>query len=226
MTDSERQILQQRIARMGRAPESRGGVGRLLAWCLGLALCIVLAGALLLEAPGPVMTGVLGGVICLAGVLLLYGAFVLARSQIDQRRLRKYVETQVLPNTQAALTCRRVFVKRIRASSVIVIRAFEDEGDGYIFDVGQGRVLFLKGQEYHPASAGMNWPNAEFEIVRSLDRDVLVGIFCYGTKLEPVSTIDGRLYREEVIWEDREELAEATTSEFVARVTDADHDIL
>src|SRR3954465_9190104 len=65
-----------------------------------------------------------------------------------------------------ALEDGRVTVKRVSAVAVIEIEPLEDEGTGYVFDLGDGRVLFLKGQEYVPTEDGYDpWPNTDFELV-------------------------------------------------------------
>ncbi|HEV7591346.1 MAG TPA: hypothetical protein VGO40_24750, partial [Longimicrobium sp.] len=93
------------------------------------------------------------------GVLMLgyrFAAEARKKARGDARgdaQNREFIDAHQSRNSAAltrALEDGRVTVKRVSAVAVIEIEPLEDEGTGYVFDLGDGRVLFLKGQEYVP----------------------------------------------------------------------------
>ena len=100
------------------------------------------------------------------------------------------------------------------AKAVIELEEFVDEGGGYIFDIGDGQVLFLKGQQYFPVNDEMPWPNTSFEIVRTNPGNRWVGIFCYGGELPPIRTIETSECNEDVVWAEHEEIADGDLESF------------
>ena len=77
-------------------------------------------------------------------------------------------------------------VCRVRSDSVVVVQEDEDEGSAYIFDLGDGSSLYLRGQEYFPDLESSPWPAGQFEIVRTKVDRLLVGVFAGS---EPVADI-------------------------------------
>jgi len=110
------------------------------------------------------------------------------------------------PLIEATLRSGTVVSKRVVATSVIEIAEYEDEGAGYIFGVGDDQSLFLKGQWVYPANDNMPWPCSEFEIVHSTDRRLRIGIFCSGTKLTPVRTVETAECNDDIVWAEKEEV--------------------
>lgn len=67
---------------------------------------------------------------------------------------------------RAALEHDRAEVYDIEARGYADFEEFEDEGACYAFDVGDGRLVFLAGQQFYPAA---RFPSLDFSLVRLLD---------------------------------------------------------
>ena len=79
-----------------------------------------------------------------------------------------------------------VQVTEITASKVAVLAEHEDEGDLFVFDVEDGRLFWLHGQCVGPTMGRRAWPNDHFEIIRSLDGTVELGMKGLGKKIETI----------------------------------------
>lgn len=113
----------------------------------------------------------------------------------------------------------RVAVKRVRAVAVVELEPIEDEGPGYLFDLGDGRVLFLKGEDYHPLDdEGPSWPNTDFEIARAVLDGTFIGLYCHGRALAPLRVIRGEECDPERAWAEREEVLDMSLDEAVRTV--------
>ena len=85
----------------------------------------------------------------------------------------------------AALQHDRAQVFRVQSNRVVEFEEIEDEGACYAFDVGEGRALFVQGQEFY---ADDEFPNSDFSLVTVLGPGNMVTdeIFTKsGAKLEP-----------------------------------------
>jgi len=111
----------------------------------------------------------------------------------------------------------RVTVKRVSAVAVVEIEPLEDEGTGYVFDLGDGRVLFLKGQHYVPDDDDP-WPNTGFEIVRTVVEDRFMSLTCHGTALSPLRVVPGDDVDPQKGWGEREEVLRMSMDEAVRTV--------
>jgi hypothetical protein len=60
----------------------------------------------------------------------------------------------------------------------------------------------------------MPWPNTQFEIVRTVVGNHLVGVFCQGEKLEPRRVIAMEECQDDIVWADREELVDGDLEQF------------
>lgn len=100
------------------------------------------------------------------GIVVGYHLVSAARRNARRREYGERYMEQRHPELARVLEDGRVTVKRVRAVAVVEIEPIEDEGTGYVFDLGDGRVLFLKGQDYFPADDGAPWPNTEFGSAR------------------------------------------------------------
>ena len=117
-----------------------------------------------------------------------------------------------------ALEDGRVAVKRVSAVAVIEIEPLEDEGTGYVFDLGDGRVLFLKGQEYVPTPDGDPWPNTDFELVRTVVHGRFMDLICHGTALPPLRVVRRDDVDPQKGWAAREEVLRMNLDEAVRTV--------
>ena len=158
--------------------------------------CVVLiAGALQLgEQLGPLLAAIPG-----VGAFVCFLAFVMVVSSYPRwaRYERNWIKNR-LPKLKAALRDGSVNVRNVHATAVIEVEGDEDVGNGYIFDVGDGKLLFLHGSD--PVDDDMPWPNNNFEIVHTARDQQCVGIFCRGTQLEPVRTIQAHELNDPTGW--------------------------
>lgn len=154
-----------------------------------------------------------------AGVAL--GSVPLARAAIRESRRLRFAKGHMSKRGRelaAMLEDGRVTVKRVRAVAVVEIEPIEDEGMGYVFDLGDGRVLFLKGQDYNVADDDVPWPNTEFEIVRAATDRTLLGLHCHGTALRPLRVIPREDVDPQKGWNEREEVLSMSVDEAVRTV--------
>jgi hypothetical protein len=56
----------------------------------------------------------------------------------------------------------------IAADAYAEFEEVEDEGACYAFDLGDGRIVFLTGQQFYPSS---RFPSLDFSVVYPLDED-------------------------------------------------------
>ncbi len=186
-----------------------------------LAAGLVTAAALVVAAG---VAGLIPGGLAaaLAGVAMfaLYDNVVAPRA--GQRRMQKRREEFAAESERAlarVLDDGRVSVKRVRAVAVVEIEPMEDEGPGYLFDLGDGHVLFLRGQEYGLADDdGVSWPNTDFDIVRTVAEGRMLDLACHGQVLAPVRIIRGDEVDPELPWGDREEVLDLTLDQAVKTV--------
>ena len=217
MNDQERALLNELVANAVRPVTLAGTVKWVLVWIGGIVLCALAATALISLGVHPVIGGIIGGPLGIAAIICLYAIIVLIGSHRHWSRIHRDFMREELPKIQKALEDGNVFVKKISANAVIEIVEFEDEGSGYIYDVG-GRILFLKGQRFYPVNEDMPWPNSEFEIVRTIHGDIWVGIFCFGKELVPIRELETSVCIDDIVWADREEVLDGDIEQFAKSI--------
>jgi hypothetical protein len=155
-----------------------------------------------------------------AGVI--YGGYRLVAARRSRAQREQFIErytAQRSGEVARVLQDGRVSVKRVHAVAVVQIEPIEDEGTGYVFDLGDGRVLFLKGQDYDVAGDDeAPWPNTEFEIVRAVTDGTMLDLRCHGTALRPLRVISGADLDPQKGWNEREEVLEMSLDEAVRTV--------
>ena len=109
-------------------------------------------------------------------------------------------------------------VKRVKAVSVVELAAFEDEGPGYVFDLRDGRVLFVKGQDFASPDDDAPWPNTEFEIVRAGADGTMLGLRCHGALLRPMRVIPASIVDPQKGWQEREDVLQMSVDQAVRSV--------
>lgn len=211
MQANERRQFAQAVKRPSEATLWRT-LRRIGFWLLIFILCLGLS-TLLLALPDPARSILMavpsiGMVVCLGVIVLLI---------VDHRHEAQVERTwrrEELPKFEHALRDDLVSVRRVQSSAVIEIWQFEDEGGSYIFDVGSGKLLYLKGQWTELRDDEAPWPNTDFEIARTARDRLFVDIVCYGEKLEPVRTIDPSEISDYDPWEECDELIEGELHAF------------
>jgi hypothetical protein len=217
MSEAERSLLE-RMA----TPTVHTTWGRTLkrvgVWFLVMLLCFGLV-ALAIKVPEPVGTILM--IVPNVGVMICLGVMVLiVMDHLGNARHERRWRATALPQLQQAISDRRVSVRRVQPLAVIEIWQFEDEGDGYIFDVGDEKLLYIKGQWTERAD-GSPWPNTDFEIVRTERDRILLNLVCHGDKLEPVRSIDSTELLE-YDWIDRDEVIEGELHTFANSLLDSE----
>ena len=156
-------------------------------WAGILGVCILLFAKGLSRPGGP--SGVwlvFIPVICIIGILSFYSAYMVISGYFRWSRYARRFTREVAPGIQAALNNGQASVGSVTSDCAIVIEEYEDEGSAYIYDLGDGTSLYLRGQEYYPEAKDVPWPARQFDIVRTSFDGRLVGIF---TGNEPVAVI-------------------------------------
>jgi hypothetical protein len=194
-------------------------------WTASLFVLALLGYGLAAMAPPAIVGGLVGGALLVAGLSCMGLVYMQISSHIRWRRHARDHAERAVPSIQAALRDATVNVTSVHATAVATIEQFEDEGDGFIFDVGDGQLLFLKGQEYRPDDDAMPWPNSDFEIIRSTVGDRWIGIFCSGAPLEPTSVLQSSECKHEIVWAHREDVVDATMDDFIRSIRAEPNDL-
>jgi len=134
----------------------------------------------------------------ITGFWLIFGAAITLWGYIPESRrlafeLRK-LETAVLRN--------QGIVVEIRSNQMVEFEEIEDEGACYAFDLGNGRIRFVSGQDYYPSA---RFPNSDFALVHivSAEGELLEHIVSkYGKKLKPLRTVSAEVKSRLTIPED------------------------
>ncbi|MFC1834625.1 hypothetical protein ACFL2Q_07820 [Thermodesulfobacteriota bacterium] len=214
MSERERQLLRKWLDATPRVARTQA-ITRVLALLVGIALLT----AVEIYAAAHSTSTILHCVIAVAFILQTSFCVIVVIDLIrDCFRRRSYVafSRRTNPLIRKALDEGKVLSKKVTASSVICIDAFEDEGSAYVFEVEEGRSLLLKGQEYSYADEeDMPWPASEFEIVRSLDGEIWIRLFSTGKELEPLRCVGMENCTEEFACSWKEEVINNTPSEIL-----------
>ncbi len=87
-------------------------------------------------------------------------------------------------------------ILRVASQRAIVIEEAEDEGDAYLFDLGDGTSLFLQGQEYDELTEVMAGEKApvyvlprQFDIVRTAVHGLWLGVANRQGTMRPELTV-------------------------------------
>ena len=183
LTEDKRERLESMLA--SRSGGLRDALKSTAIWATGF---VVLGGTFvfLAESDGDLVVALL--------VLVALGAFacflIMAmgmQSVFEEIHGRRYWRQHDL-DLPKLLRHGRVTVRHVKASAVIYLQADEDEGDGYLFEIGEGRSLLLNGEWSEFLDNDGPWPSDEFEVVESPDEH-LIGFYSIGKPLEPAKTV-------------------------------------
>ena len=219
MNDDERSLLTSWVTDVRPFVTLRETMKWSLIWSGGL-ICVGLLTAYMISfdvspAGGAILGVIVVGPVAIFGIICLCALFLMWSSYFRWSWVHRNFMRHDVPEIRQALLTGMVSVRKIKTTAVIELAEFEDEGSGYVFDIGDGKILFLKGQQDFPVNEEMPWPSTEFEIVRTYPGDRWVGIFCHGEKLVPVRTVELSVCKEEVVWAEREEVADGDPESFV-----------
>lgn len=216
MNEAERAWLTECITDIQPFITFRDTLKSFIVWSGGLVGCGLLAAGIFLAELNALVGGLLLGPLGIVAIICLYAVIQMWSSYFNWSAVHRNFVRLDVPEIERALLDGMVAVRNIHATAVIELVEFEDEGGGFIFDLGNGQVLFLKGQQYFPVKDEMQWPNSDFEIVRTVHGNRWVGIFCYGSGLNPIRTIETTDCKEEIAWAEREEVVESDLETFAS----------
>ena len=214
MTAEERESLRRSMQAAPpayRLPSTAGPAAAGLAAVAALA-----AGAAVWTGGAP--TGGLAAALAGGALYALYRLAAALREDRRRRARHERFRAESARELARVLEDGRVTVKRVRAVAVVEIEPFEDEGPGYVFDLGDGRTLFLKGQDYSEADEETPWPNTDFEIVRTAANGRLFDLRCHGAGLPPLRVVRSEDVDPEAGWDDREVVLRMSVDEAVRTV--------
>lgn len=224
MNRAERDLLERWLATYGERPRSYAA-----RWILVLLSVLAVASYAASrgieglrdahEAGTKVVTALPLGVMMLVQIACVGGIVAVIVSRRRQRAEYEMMSKEVVPGVRAALDDGKVAVAQVEAQAVVVIQAAEDEGNGYVFDIGDGRMLFLQGQEFDEVRGDDgNWPNTAFEMVRTANGGMWLGVFGNGAPLTAERVISVTECREDADWPESGQVLEKTLDAFMAEV--------
>lgn len=131
------------------------------AFALGVAL-----GLMLVTVPGLILLAALAGVAS------------------DRRRIADH-RAEAVPRRERLLASGTIAAASFDANRAVLFEPFEDEGFLYLFALRTGGTLLLTGKLPPLRSdAAIDWPGCRFQLLRSPDREDLLGIIGDGSQLE------------------------------------------
>ena len=93
---------------------------------------------------------------------------------------------------------------RISTHAMVELQEIEDEGACYAFQVEEGKIVFVCGQDYYPTS---KFPSTDFSIIHILSRDgelVELLVVEHGEKLRPLRIVSSEAKKQLQVPEDLE----------------------
>ncbi len=126
-------------------------------------------------------------ILLLAGTVAVYigiGIWGVGKEYVKQNRKRKSIAYLKDKNL--------VTVVEVTSDKYYYLEEQEDEGDHYLFQLDDNNVFSFGGQDFYPNE---KFPSDRFEIVegRGIGNEVLLlEIFNYGMKIEPMKMITGK----------------------------------
>jgi hypothetical protein len=154
---------------------------------LVICLCLLAKGLFRPDGPSGVWMGVIPIVVIL-GILSFYAACIVIRSYFHWPGHARRFARDTVPKLKAALADGHADVSLVISDSVIVIEECEGLAT-YLFDLGDGTSLQLRGQDILPENEDAAWPARQFEIVRTRLDGLLVGIFAETEPVPKVRTV-------------------------------------
>lgn len=165
-------------------------------------------------AMGTVMA-ILFALLAVPAIVCLYIVIQVPGHLVDDFKFKRWWRRKDIPEIEEALRDGRVSVKKVVTHLVVEIEGDEHSGVCYVFDVGEGKSLLLKGDEFLSVVDDAKWPNTEFEIVRTVHGDRWIGVFCLGEELAPSRSIPIEECDPDFYWGSREELVNGSAEEYV-----------
>lgn len=177
-------------------------------WSVGGVACMATLGRIDSGELGGVLAWSVRALLVIPALTCLFAVTALIASHISWARRYRQYRQEFLPCCAALLAGAQVEAKTVTATAVCAIAELTDEGNGYLFDIGGGELLFLAGERYRPIDDTMPWPSTEFDIVRAAADGSWIGVFSRGEVLEPSHTVALAECPEALLWAEEEERIE------------------
>lgn len=216
LNNSEKKIIKEKLDKNEKDSNKLSSQFRLLA-----VITLLLLGVFILALffPNRDWIAIKVALTIIAPILIIGILGLFFPSYLHWKKYHENFKLNIKPKCVKALEENRVDVKKVESHSVYFIEQFEDEGNGYVFDIGGNRCLFLKGQDYEFAQNNNKWPNSSFEIVRIPSTREILGIFAYSDKLKPQKIFKSSEYaNEEYLWGSFEEVVNQPANEFIRTI--------
>jgi hypothetical protein len=181
LTEGEKRLLRWAVSHRKR--RLRKALRRTLAWGAIVfgALWVFTIFATIIDNRGP--TWYISGLIWLViGLPMTLWSYAGVRSDLA-KAVRRF---------ESALRLNTASTVRIQSTEMVEFEEEEDEGARYAFQLADGRIVFLSGQEFY---SSRQFPNSDFSLVdiRSEDGTAIVGhIKKRGRRIEPTRTIPAK----------------------------------
>jgi len=207
---SERRLTTEERADFHRALDSQGGkpsLGNSLFWfavwsgtCLACFAGLMTLFALLDEPSG--LWFIVIPIPVIVGILSFYAACIVVSSHFRFAGYSRHFIRETAPQMLAALSDGRASVLRVTSDNLIVVDGSDAfEGDmTYIYAIGDGTSLYLRGQDIGPEDRDATWPARSFEIVTTRAHGLWIGILACEGALEPSLTIPLEEMPEDYWW--------------------------
>jgi len=125
----------------------------------------------------------LWGLLVIASIIFMYG--IVAKKNIKK-------EKEMIDEINYAIEKNIVEASRYQPAAVVKLEEIEDEGSAYIFQLDEGKMLVLQGQEFYEDE---RFPNTDFELATVYGKNnkpIMFNKFVFGKKLEPIKIISGK----------------------------------
>ena len=175
LTSQERKQLASRITRM----RAREGVEEFWPKALRNGLTALVVSAVI----APLAWWIWNWIVAVVLAVLPPGIYLL--SLPEEKRRHKMFREGAKGSIARATVCLEsgsIEVTRCQPLAYVEFEEYEDEGEHYVFDVGEGTLLFLGGQDWYPTK---QFPSTDFEISESHE-ELHENL---GGKMEPVRTV-------------------------------------
>jgi hypothetical protein len=116
------------------------------------------------------------------GIVFLIAEFCLFAFEMDLRQSRRKSAKRV----RSAIANGTVHVERVESTAALKFAEHSDEGPTYFFDVGDGKVFCLRGQEAYVIE---DPPSARFELI-SIPRWRMIDVVTHGDAIQDFHVID------------------------------------
>ena len=226
--ESEQESLREMLDQVPKLVSFSRTIRWVMLWFCILIVCIAVIGLLISwldQSPRAEVMQIASFIIIamagIIGIVALYACIALIESYRNWSKHTQRFLNESAPKIREALEAGTARVRRVISDRVIEIVPFDDEGDVYIFDLGDGTCLYLRGQEYYPDDyENQPWPAREFEIVNATN-GYWLGIFSARGTPPSVRSIEISEMPSEFPWSDEpttESILQGSPDEILLRL--------